>query len=78
MPLYIKDPDVDRLAEQVSRIEGVSKTEAVRRALRRELEAVETSSEFVERVLEFTRKLHERAGPNRQVVDKAWIDSLYE
>ncbi|HYC69222.1 type II toxin-antitoxin system VapB family antitoxin [Brevundimonas sp.] len=78
MALYVKDPEIDRMAERLSRLSRVSKTEAVRRALRRELEHVEGPSEFVERVLAFTTDLSTRAGPDRGVVDKAWIDSLYE
>lgn len=78
MPLYVKDAEVDRLAQRLSRLSGVSKTEAVRRALRRELEHVEGPSDFVDRVLAFTTALNARAGPERGVVDKTWIDSLYE
>jgi antitoxin VapB len=78
MALYVKDPEIDRMAERLSRLSRVSKTEAVRRALRRELEHVEGPSEFVERVLAFTSELNARAGPDRGAVDKAWIDSLYE
>ena len=78
MALYVKDPEVDRLAERVSRLANVSKTEAVRRALRRELEHVEGPSDRIEQILELTRDLKRRAGPNPQPVDKAFIDSLYE
>ena len=78
MALYVKDPEIDRMAERLSRLSRISKTEAVRRALRRELEHVEGPSEFVERVLAFTKELNARAGPDRGVVDKAWVDSLYE
>jgi len=79
MALYVKDPEVDQMAERLSRIGGISKTEAVRRALRRELEHVEDPSEFVERGLAFTRALIARGKPELgQAVDKAWIDSLYE
>jgi antitoxin VapB len=78
MALYVKDPEIDRMAERLSRLSRVSKTEAVRRALRRELEHVEGPSEFVERVLAFTSELNARVGPDRGAVDKAWIDSLYE
>ena len=79
MALYVKDPEVDRMAERLSRIAGISKTEAVRRALRRELEQVETPSEFVERGLAFVRALEARAPRERgEPIDKAWIDSLYE
>ncbi|NBB52385.1 transcription factor [Rhizobium sp. CRIBSB] len=79
MALYVKDPEVDALAERLSRISRITKTEAVRRALRRELEQVETPSDFVERGLAFTRALVARGNPAEgQPVDKAWIDSLYE
>lgn len=77
--LYVKDPEVDQMAERLSRIAGISKTEAVRRALRRQLEQVETPSDFVERGLAFTRALIARGDlAEGQPVDKAWIDSLYE
>jgi antitoxin VapB len=79
MALYVKDPEVDQMAERLSRIGGISKTEAVRRALRRELEQVESPSEFVERVMAFTSALEARAPKARgKPVDKAFIDSLYE
>jgi len=79
MALYVKDPEVVALAERLSRISRITKTEAVRRALRRELEQVETPSDFVERGLAFTRALVARGNPAEgQPVDKAWIDSLYE
>ncbi|HEV7229493.1 type II toxin-antitoxin system VapB family antitoxin [Brevundimonas sp.] len=79
MALYVKDAEVDRMAERLSRIGRISKTEAVRRALRRELEHVEAPSEFVERGLAFTRALIARGNPEHgQPVDKAWVDSLYE
>jgi antitoxin VapB len=78
MPLYIKDPDVDRMAERLAAQRRTTKTEAVKQALRHELERDESPSEFVERVLAFGRDLRARAGPNPGVVDKDFIDSLYE
>lgn len=79
MALYVKDPEVDQMAERLSRLARISKTEAVRRALRRELEHVEQPSDFVERGMAFTRALEARAPRARgEPVDKAWIDSLYE
>jgi len=79
MPLYVKDPEVDRLAERLSMLTRVSKTEAVRSALRHELARVEPPSEFVARGLKFVRDLEARAPLKKgQLVDKAWIDSLYE
>jgi len=79
MALYLKDPEVDRMAERLSRLGRISKTEAVRRALRRELEHVEAPSDFVERGLAYTRALIARGNPAAgKPVDKAWVDSLYE
>ncbi len=84
MPLYVKDPEVDQLAERLSRLGGISKTEAVKRALRRELERVETPSEppgspdALDQILALTRDLKARQGPNPLPADKAFIDSLYE
>jgi len=78
MALYVKDPEVDRLAERVSRIGRISKTEAVRRALRHELERMEPTTDRTEQILALTRELKKQAGSNPQPADKAWIDSLYE
>ncbi|NBB65342.1 transcription factor [Pseudomonas sp. ODNR1LW] len=79
MALYVKDPEVDQMAERLSRIGGISKTEAVRRALRRELDQVEAPSDLVERAMAFVSELNARAPRERgQPVDKAYIDSLYE
>ena len=78
MALYVKDPEVDRLAERLSRLGRISKTEAVRRALRRELAHAEAPSGTLEEVLALTRELKARAGPNGAPADKAFIDSLYE
>ncbi len=79
MALYVKDPEVDRMAERLSRIGRISKTEAVKRALRHELDKVEQPTSLSERILAFTQALEARAPRAQgQTVDKAWIDSLYE
>lgn len=79
MALYVKDPEVDRLAERLTILGRTSKTEAVRRALRRELEHLEGPSSLAERAAVFARALKARAGPNAPgKVDKAFIDGLYE
>ena len=38
MALYVKDPEIDRMAERLSRLSRVSKTEAVRTALKDAIE----------------------------------------
>lgn len=84
MPLYIKDPEVDRLAERLAAQRRTTKTEVVRQALRRELERVEATSgppgspDPLEQILALTRDLKARQGPNPLPADKAFIDSLYE
>ncbi|EHN77785.1 MULTISPECIES: type II toxin-antitoxin system VapB family antitoxin [Brevundimonas] len=79
MALYVKDPEVDRMAERLSRIGGISKTEVVRRALRRQLEQVEEPGDLVKRIEAFVSDLQARAPRERgEPIDKAWIDSLYE
>ena len=58
MPLNIKNVEVERLAAEVARLTGESKTEAIRRALderRRRLKGVSTAQRR-ERVLRFLDK----------------------
>jgi antitoxin VapB len=77
MALYVKDQEVDRMAERLATLHSVSKTEAVRRALRHELERLSDQPSRVERGLSFTRALLARAGATRGVADKPFIDGLY-
>ncbi|GJE40690.1 hypothetical protein KHHGKMAE_4785 [Methylobacterium persicinum] len=77
MPLYVKDPTVDALADELMALRGSTKTEAVRQALRNEIARVKGETDLVERTLAFTRRLHARARAG-QPADKAFIDSLYE
>ncbi|MBV1686427.1 type II toxin-antitoxin system VapB family antitoxin [Novosphingobium sp. G106] len=78
MALYVKDDEVDRLADRVATLHRVSKTEAVRRALMHELEREGVASPLVERGMAFVRALRKRAGEGAgQPADKAFIDSLY-
>ena len=78
MPLYVKDPEVDALAERLAKLRRVSKTEAVRRALARELEAEQAEPSLVEKVRALSREARARAGPGGLPADKAFIDGLYE
>lgn len=58
MPLNIKNADVERLAAEVARLTGESKTEAIRRALEersRRLKSVSTGDRRA-RVLRFLEK----------------------
>jgi len=78
MPLYIKDYEVDRLAERLAALRKSSKTEVVRRALQRELEREIGVPSLVETGLAFIRGLHAQSKPaDGKAADKAFIDSLY-
>ena len=78
MPLYVKDQEVDRLAERLAALRKLSKTEAVRQALQNELEREEGVPSLVDKGVAFVRALHLRARPsNGKLADKAFIDSLY-
>jgi antitoxin VapB len=78
MPLYVKDQEVDRLAERLSTLRKVSKTEAVRQALTHELERVEAEPTLVEKALAFVRELGAKYPKKGPPADKVFIDSLYE
>jgi antitoxin VapB len=78
MPLYVKDPEVDRLAQRVAALHRISKTEAVRQALLHELEREGAVKSLVERGMGFVRDLHLRADLAKGLpADKDFIDSLY-
>jgi len=78
MPLYVKDQEVDRLADRLSTLRKVSKTEAVRQALAHELERAESEPTLVEKAVAMTRELNRKYKPTGLKADKAFIDSLYE
>jgi antitoxin VapB len=80
MALFIKDPDVDRMATLLAESRKTTKTEVVRQALRLELQREKKDEDdFVERVMAFARRVKAKGDPSKiQPVDKAFIDSLYE
>lgn len=78
MALYVKDVEVDRLAQRVAALHRISKTEAVRQALVHELEREGAAKSLVERGMAFVQTLHGRADPAKgKAADKPFIDSLY-
>lgn len=78
MALYVKDPEVDRLATQLAEARKTTKTEVLKQALQHELEREERDT-YVERAVEFARRLRAMGNPDRiQTVHKAFINSLYE
>jgi len=78
MPLFVRDAEVDRLADRLAMLRKVSKTEAVRSALAQALEQLEGAPTLVERGLDYARALKARGNPDiAGKADKAFIDSLY-
>ena len=79
MGLFVKDPEVAKLADRLVAIRKVSKTEAIRQALLHELEREGAIPSLVEQGVDFCRALRARANSAAaKPVDKAFIDSLYE
>ncbi|OAP41498.1 histidinol dehydrogenase [Sinorhizobium glycinis] len=77
MPLFIRDDDVTAMAEKLAKLTKVSKTDAVRAALRHELERTRSSVPLRERLA----KIHERAAeiglPNPAFDMKAYTDEMW-
>jgi len=79
MPLYIRDPEVDRLTRRLTAITHLTKTELVRRALTHELEREENRPSLAELGVAFVRDLRASGDAARaQPADKAFVDTLYE
>ena len=79
MPLYVKDPEVGRMAERLATLRRVSKTEAIRQALQRELDREQKRPSLVDKGVAFVQALKARSRHARPgAADKAYIDSLYE
>ena len=79
MPLFVKDPEVDRLADRLVAIRKVSKTGVVRQALLHELERERAIPSLVEQGVDFCRALRARGDQAKALpADKDFIDSLYE
>lgn len=79
MPLYIRDPAVDRLTEDVMRATGAkNKTEAVRQALQAQLKAAQEQKSLQERIADL-RKAADQIGPVDPEFDlKAFSDEQWD
>ncbi len=64
MPLYVKDPQVDALADELTALKGSTKTEAVREALRNEIARTKAEPDLVEQTLAFTAGCGRRPVPD--------------
>jgi antitoxin VapB len=80
MALYIRDPEVDRLVAEVQRLtKTATKTEAVKNALRKQIEAANADVPLIERI----KALQERAAALGFVHDpnfdmKAFMDEMWD
>ncbi|MBM1222768.1 MULTISPECIES: type II toxin-antitoxin system VapB family antitoxin [Rhodobacterales] len=78
MPLYIKDPDVDKLVDRYLAASGArNKTEAVRTALLNSIAALEKQETLAERVAKVQRKAAEAGLKPRESDDKPFMDELW-
>lgn len=79
MPLYIRDDDVDALAVELQIKTGAStKTEAVRNALRHELDRVAAEIPLRERLAVLREKAKAHGLPNPDFDMKRFSDELWE
>jgi antitoxin VapB len=77
MALYIKDSEVDALAGELAAAKKVTKTEAVREALKHELERQRGKLSTVDIAVRFSRELRARGKPKRgRKADKRFFDEL--
>jgi antitoxin VapB len=77
--LFVKDMEIDRLAERLATLQRMSKTEVVRQALMHELERIEGVPSLVEQGVAFAKALRARGKITKgEPADKAFIDGLYD
>lgn len=75
MPLNIRDEQVNQLATQVAARRRVSKTEAIRLALQRDLAALDRDTPMMERIREIQARVASWPDTGLEA-DKAFYDSL--
>jgi len=75
MPLNIRSEEVNQMAETLAKRLGVSKTEAVRRALRQELGLTDRSVSLWERIRPIQDRIQARGATGLEA-DKAFYDEL--
>jgi antitoxin VapB len=79
MPLYLKDPVVEELADKLASLKKTSKVEAVRQALQAAFEKEQAEPSLIEIGIGFCRDLRARGDVNQgKPADKRFRDSLYE
>jgi antitoxin VapB len=75
MPLYIKDDLAAALVAELAELRGVSKQEAVKQAVRAELQRAAETVPLRERFAAL-RRAHKLPAPTGQAADKALFDDL--
>ncbi len=79
MPLFIRDEDVTAMAEELTRLtKARSKTEAVRAALRRELERTRAGVPVRERLARIHKKAATIGLPNPAFDMKTYTDAMWD
>ena len=75
MALHIRDPETDRLARELARLQGSGITEAVRSALEEKLSSERKKLPLLERIKDITDEI--AAAPNTGMkADKGFYDWL--
>lgn len=78
MALYVKDEEVDRLAEEVQAAYGVkTKTEAVRMALKRALEQPDKKAELRRKLEAIQARVRLISNPDPDFDEKAYTDMMW-
>ncbi len=75
MPLYIKDDATARLVDQLAKLRGISKQDAVKLAVMAELDRAEAAIPLRDRFAAL-RAAHPLPPPTGEVADKAFFDEL--
>ena len=79
MPLYIRDNEVDVLAEKLRAALGArTKTEAVRAALRHELERLTEKKSFADRNAKAFELADRLGAPDPAFDEKAFMDEMWD
>jgi antitoxin VapB len=75
MPLYIKDDATAHLVDQLAKLRGISKQDAVKLAVLAELDRAEAAIPLRDRFAAL-RTAHPLPPPTGEVADKAFFDEL--
>ena len=80
MPLYIRDNEVDALASELQRVtKAPTKTDAVKTALKHELERKRAEVPLIDRIRAIQAEARQKLGPVDPDFDmKKFSDELYE